>query len=215
MVPVCCVLGYAFLYLISRVSRIDAVLWSAVPLLAIHIVMWSLIRLFRPDLYNVDFFRSFLLYAIPFMLLGYYVAKHRQDLSRYSTRHLVTMAVVGCGLQFVEYSVTRQSLDFYFGTVLYSSALFLLALRHPEVSCSGAYSLLRRIGQDLSMWIYLFHSLCIEAVPYYCGPLMPDALFLWLYPLIAIASSIAVAGTLVALTRLPKRWAEASKTLRR
>lgn len=186
--------GYALLYFLFPRVRRDILLWAAVLLLGIHIILRTANKMLLPAAYDVTYYRSFLLYAIPFMLLGAILAKYNESLmKRFSTRSLVLLAVMGCCLQFGEYALTRQSLDFYFGSILYAAALFLLSLKYPQMGdWTRAGNAARFIGRNLSMQIYLAHMLCIEATGIIFAPVVSDAVFGWVHPLLSIASSVLV-----------------------
>lgn len=130
--------GYVVLYILSYRIRLDRMFPVAVLLLILHIVVRALNKMIWPDTYDVTYYRSFVLYAIPFMILGFCMAKHRAALiHKFSTRSLLLFALFGCAMQFVEYALTRQSLDFYFGSILYATSIFLLALKYPEIGKRG------------------------------------------------------------------------------
>ena len=183
--------------------RLDPLLWIAVPLLAVHVVARTVNKALWPAAYDVTYYRSFLLYAVPFMLLGILLAKYREPLiRRFSSRTVIVLAAMGCCLQFAEYALTRQSLDFYFGSILYATSLFLLGLKYPEGGDRGIWNVLRFIGQRLSMQIYLVHMLCIEATGLIFSSLMPGDVFGWIHPLLSIACSRLIAFTIYRIETL-------------
>ena len=186
--------GYVLLYYLFPRVRLDPLLWIAVPLLAVHVVVRTVNRALWPTTYDVTYYRSFLLYAIPFMLLGILLAKYRETLiRRFSSRSAIVLAATGCCLQFAEYALTRQSLDFYFGSILYAASLFLLALKNPEMGDGGIGNIFRFIGQNLSMQIYLVHMLCIEVTGLIISSLIPGDVFGWIHPLLSIVCSMLIA----------------------
>lgn len=186
--------GYVLLYYLFPRVRLNSLLWIAVPLLAVHVVVRTVNKALWPAAYDVTYYRSFLLYAIPFMLLGILLAKYREPLiRRFSSRSAIVLAAMGCGLQFAEYALTRQSLDFYFGSILYATSLFLFGLKYPEAGDRGIWNVLRFIGQRLSMQIYLVHMLCIEVTGLVFSSLIPGDAFGWIHPLLSIACSILIA----------------------
>lgn len=186
--------GYVLLYFLFPRVWLDKLLWTFVPLLGIHIALRTANKMLLPAAYDVTYYRSFLLYAIPFMLLGVVQAKYRESLvKRFSTRSLILLAVMGCCLQFVEYALTRQSLDFYFGSILYAVSLFMLSLKYPQMGNSTrAGNAFQFIGRNLSMQIYLVHMLCIEATGLVFAPVLPGDVFGWVHPLLSIAGSVLV-----------------------
>lgn len=203
--------GYVVLYILSYRIRLDRMFPVAALLLVLHIVVRALNKMIWPDTYDVTYYRSFLLYAIPFMILGVCLAKHRKTVvHKLTTRSLILLALFGCALQFAEYALTHQSLDFYFGSILYATSVFLLALKYPEIGKSGVASVLRYIGQNLSMFIYLVHILCIEGTSSLLAPIVPKVIFEWLHPLIAIFSSVAVAYIAFSIKRMARHCKKCS-----
>lgn len=195
--------GYLFLGLLSRWIPIRRMLWMAPLLLCLHILLRVYIKGLGLEWYDPTFFRSFLLYSIPFLLTGYWISVGRQAILQ--LKHdwpFVLTALVGLALQFAEYELYHQSLDFYFSTILYSLALFALAIRHPHTKVSRT---LCYIGRRLSMPIYVIHVFVIRL-------LVLTDLSLWLRPVLAILFSMALAYLWQRLTHTTHRRTATSPT---
>lgn len=176
--------GYLFLLLFSRWISIRRMLWLAPLLLCTHIVLRTYVRSQGYEWYDASYFRSFLLYSVPFILSGYWISINRQKILELKKEWLIVLiGLFGAVLQFVEYGLFGQSLDFYFGSIIYSFALFALAIRHPFAKVNRV---LNYIGERLSMPIYIIHMFVIQMVGLF-------HLNEWIVPILAILFSIALA----------------------
>lgn len=180
--------AYVLLIITSKFFKPSKMLWLAPVLLILHIILRIYAKIEFADIYDAAHWRSFLHYALPFMLLGYTCAKYKEFiLSRLSDRVLIAIAVIGCMMQFGEYAIHKQSLDIYFGTIFYALALFAIALRHPKEKLNN---FLNYVGEKLSMPIYIVHVgaitilLTINAY-YHINP--------WIMPFLAIILSYVFA----------------------
>lgn len=181
--------AYVLIALLSHWIPIRRALWLAPVLLCLHVLSRTYIKAQGFEWYDAAYFRSFILYSVPFILAGYWVSVSRQYILR--QKHdwpLLLVAIVGGSLQFVEFTLFKQSLDFYFGTILYSLALFALAIRHPHTKVSRA---INYIGEQLSMPIYIIHVFVIRL-------LVLAEMSQWIRPILAIVFAIALAYIWVA-----------------
>lgn len=176
--------GYVLLLLISKWIPIRKITILAPILLFVHIALRTYVRAQGYEWYDASYFRSCILYAIPYILLGYTIAQNKDRILAWGKDYYwVIIAILGFLLQFVEYGIFKQSLDFYFGSIFYSVALFVLAVRHPSVKVNEA---LNYLGEKLSMPIYIAHLAVIELL--LLCPMSP-----YLRPVLVVLCSIAVA----------------------
>lgn len=152
-----------------------------------HIVTRIFVKYHNYDWYFANYWRSCLLFGIPFILLGFIIAKYMNILIKIKNNTLIIAAILGFMFQFMEYFLYKQALDFYFGTILYSISLFILAIKYPLTK----YNLLiNHIGENLSMYIYIIHIAIIISLShlYSIFDISP-----FLKPILAVFASILVA----------------------
>lgn len=186
--------AYILLYILLAKFKIDK-MYILIPLLLIvHIVVRFIIRKYDFQWYSATYFRTFYLYALPFILLGCYIGKNKEQIqNKYSNRILIVIAVISCMLQFVEYALMRESLDFYFSTIFYSLSLFILAVKNTDI---GKGTSVEFLGKQLSMPVYIVHIFIIEILGNVMIVLnLPKVLLLifsWLYPVLSVVFSILI-----------------------
>lgn len=178
--------AYIILLITTHITKIKRITWLSPILLSIHIILRIYIKKNNYSWYDSSYFCSFILYALPFMLLGYYFAQKKQEISKnIGNKELLLFAIGGFLLQFIEYSIFKQA-SLFFGTVIYSSSLFLLAIKHPFLKIN---KYLNYIGEKLSMPIYIVHF----SVILFLEKIKLSTFSSWIIPFIAIIISICLA----------------------
>jgi hypothetical protein len=133
---------------------------------------------------------------MPFILLGFLIAKNMNSLIIIKKNTLIIVAIGGALFQFIEYYLFKQSLDFYIGTIFYSVSLFILAIKNPFKKYNF---IINYIGEKLSMFIYIIHMTIIIFLSRICSTysISPN-----LKPILAVLLSILVAQVYIKLREL-------------
>lgn len=147
---------YIFLFAISKWRYGFKVCYYLIPvLLLIHIAG----RVYVTKYYDINelvyLFRSALLFAVPFVLIGRLIAQMEIILKKYL--NYVSIGIVFCigmALMIYEYFKWQQFMDLQVSTIFISVAMFLFALYRPDFQMFGVF---KYIGKNLLIYIYLFH----------------------------------------------------------
>lgn len=90
--------AYVCLYFCCRRNILKYTLIIAPVFLVIHIVLRTYIKALGVEAYSACWFRNFLMYAIPFIITGFLIAKHQKALLNILTdKLLIAAALVGGG----------------------------------------------------------------------------------------------------------------------
>lgn len=139
----------------------------------------------------IMFFRSWILYGLPFVLLGHYIAENGK--SRGITNRMCALLLVAGGAVMIgEYVIFRSYMDIWFSTLLISLSLFLFALVNPE---RAVVPVVAKIGKRYSKIIYVSHipvSIVIEALS---GEenLIPETVYGYAKPFMVLVGSLLTA----------------------
>lgn len=153
-------------------------------LLVLHIIVRIILK--SIDIYDVRIFRSCILYGLPFMMIGYYFNSQKGKLVQLSLSKTSIIFMCGYILSLLEYFVFKQSLDFYFGTIISSIVLFVYCISNKELIKNKITSLLCFIGEKLSMYVYIIHLAVITLVSF----ISKNIIYLYLKPILAIIVSL-------------------------
>lgn len=136
---------------------------------------------------------NFLVGALPWMILGNYLAYNQNLKNKFSNRNLIlALAVggilaVGASVLFVLKILPIELSEV--GNTLYSVALFILAIKNPEISISKS---VEKLGENYSLYVYILHLL----VAYFVGFTAKFAgiyyysFYDWVHPVIVVILSI-------------------------
>ncbi len=145
-------------------------------------------------------FRNAVMYALPFMLMGYGIrcAKDTEDtwykkLSVNSPRMCCVLFIAGYLCSIAEYAFHKTSIDIYFGTLLSVWALFTFTINFHSMNSPK----LAFIGRQLSLYVYVVHLIVIDVL----SSLSMHPIYRWILPILAILVSISVAWIYEHLTQ--------------
>ena len=180
--------SYVALYVINKFD-LYKVSYKLTPIVLIfHVVFRTCVKSF--EWYDVIFFRNFIVYGLPFVMIGNYIHRNKERLcKKISNRNCLYFTIFGLVLTIIEYLLARQALDFYIGTIIMSCAMFLYAIKNPKEKIN---SILCMIGDRLSMYIYILHMIAIDISSQF-GSLLNIDFYDWMKPIVAILVSIALA----------------------
>lgn len=147
---------YIMLYIISKFRYGFTIGYcSVILLLFTHIAG----RVYITKYYDINewvfIFRSALLFAFPFVLIGRLIAETQDKLKKYLNYYSIGgIFCLGMALLFFEYFKWHQFMDLQVSTIFISISLFLFALWKPQFKLLGV---LNYIGKNLLLYIYVFH----------------------------------------------------------
>ena len=145
---------FIFLYFLSRIRRGFAIGYTFVPLLLfLHIAG----RVYVTNHYDINewvfLFRSSVLFALPFVLIGRFIAE-KQKVLIINYWSISILLCAGILLMFFEYFKWHRFMDLQVSTIFISIALFLFALYKTDFKFFGLF---RYIGKNLLLYVYIFH----------------------------------------------------------
>lgn len=181
---------YILLILIIKITppyRLNY-LTIGVVILFIHIVVRSVIREY--DFYDVRMFRNAVMYALPFLLIGYEIRKSQQKdwYKRIAvTTPIVCILLIGFGycMSVGEYALTHTSLDIYFGSLVSTWGIFTFCVNSRSFLSNKVFVF---IGEKLSLYVYVVHLFVIDIL----SGLSNQAIYRWCLPVLSICVTIVV-----------------------
>lgn len=137
-------------------------------LLMIHLIMGNVMVMLGVEI-NKVYYRNFLLFGLPFFMLGNWLHKNQADiLEKFTIKKcqiiLLTGLLLGIGEWFVE---GRR--EMYIGTLLVVLSAFMLTMYQPE---KKENSFLTKIGEKYSLFIYVVHYSLIVVLERFSGKLI-------------------------------------------
>lgn len=170
----------------------------SIVLLALALVL----RYFFGGEANINYFRTGLLYGLPFFGLGMYLFWiEEQKVCPLSDKIALIIGGIGCALIICEYLIKPSMSDFKLSTVFTSVAVFCLAKNHPSLP---RLKRLIFIG-DNSMYIYLSH-IAFRSVIGFCAEKVRVAettWYAWLRPLLVVGLTVLFT---IAVAMIRGRW---------
>lgn len=134
---------------------------------------------------------NFLVGGLPWLLLGYYFASSKDLYKKIANKKLMIAGI--CGVLF---SIFFVSLPFTIdlsevGTIVFSSSLFLLAVKNPTKSVNLK---IEKLGDTYSLYVYIIHILLISIYDHKLLRIgkQNDVFILWTKPIVIVILSIAV-----------------------
>lgn len=103
---------------------------------------------------RIYFYNLFVFRALPAILFGVLMNKHRRKIEKIpvSNAVLVSLVPLGGGIAILERFAIGET-QFFLGSYLMVASLFVLAIKVPDWKIKG----LEYLGRELSMYIYILH----------------------------------------------------------
>ncbi|MGP1586923.1 MAG: acyltransferase [Treponemataceae bacterium] len=147
-----------------------------------------------------DYFGLFLIYAVPFVLCGHYIAKHETDIKN---KFSLLICFIGIFLGIILMGIRRffpGDISF-FGVIVYSIFIFLFAIKLPNFTIKP----FEFIGNKLSLHVYIFHMI----VSYVLNLIVPEKIrtndiWIWTVPITVFLLSILVGYIIITLKNAVK-----------
>lgn len=147
---------YFILYILSKLRHGFEIGYASIAvLLFIHIAG----RVYVTEHYDINewvfLFRSSVLFAVPFVLMGRYIAEKEALIQKHLNWCIIGgIFCFGILLMVVEYILWHRFMDLQVSTIFISVALFLFALYKPDFQLFGFF---KYIGKNLLLYVYVFH----------------------------------------------------------
>lgn len=123
-------------------------------LLGIHLVIGNGLALFGIEITKC-YYRNFLLFGLPFFMLGNWMHKHHSDIvEKFSTEKCKRMLWAGLILGVAEWFLIGRH-EVYIGSILVVMSAFTLSIHEPE---KKENSFIAKVGEKYSLFIYIVHS---------------------------------------------------------
>lgn len=134
---------------------------------------------------------TFIISALPFFILGNYIAKKQNIVHKFSNSILLFLTILSGFFICLCFALELKYNPSQLGVILYSSALFLLAVKNPNNSINEKIELL---GRKYSLYVYVIHIFINSRLNVWveCLRLSEYILLKWLLPIIVIVLSIVV-----------------------
>lgn len=178
--------SYVLLYFIYKTGKEKWFYYMAPIILIVHVISRIIIK--NQEWYNVYFYRNFLMYGLPFVLMGSYIRFNEKKIkSICSNKICISGIIIGELIMMGEWFLTKTAVDIYIGTIIASLYIFIFAIMNPEKYVNKHFEF---IGAKLSMYVYIIHLFAIEiASEYICK----SSIMKYLVPIIAIIISLIFA----------------------
>lgn len=144
---------YLILWGINR-FHLYRLFYGMIPVfLAIHFLLGNVLILFGVEVDKV-YYRNFLLFGLPFFLLGNYLHRCREEVvKKLSVTTCGWMFFIGLVLGVGEWFVFGRR-EMYLGTILITISVFVLTMHKPQKKSN---SFLTKVGKEYSLFVYMIH----------------------------------------------------------
>lgn len=187
--------AYLFLYLILKKDMYTFAVKSIPLLFLLRIVVCIIVETNGITWYARN---NFLISALPYLLLGNYIAYNKGIIKKYSDITLILTAVLGAigGMVNVigEWRINLAEI----GVTFYSVALFVLAIKNPRISL---YNKIENLGKKYSLYVYIIHLIVLDIVEKFFGWYSKEKIWYgYVFPIIVLAVTIFVSCIIQKLT---------------
>lgn len=176
-------------------------------LLAIHLVVGNLLILFGVEV-NKVYYRNFLLYGIPFFMLGNYFHGHREDIiEKFNMEKCRWMFFLGLLLGIGEWFIVGRR-EMYLGTILVVISVFIMTMHEPEKKSKSFFT---KVGKEYSLFVYIIHySFIIVLESFFDSAIQAGSITYYIYrfakPFLVFGGSVASAWIFYAMLHVLKNW---------
>ncbi len=161
----------------------------AIVVLVVHVVVRSLVR--DGSWYDDSYFRNFLLFGLPFVLLGSFIKAQEENLVKmFSNKMCLVGALIGEIMIIIEYILLDAS-DYYIGSIITTFFVFLFAIKNPKLYINKTVEF---IGEKLSLYVYIFHMLGLYIINLIANfiNVSDNLAFRWSRPILVIIFTIGI-----------------------
>jgi len=187
---------YILMYVIAKCNLYKVTYWLIPVLLAVHLVLGNILYLFGTDT-NLVWYRNFLLFGIPFFMLGHLFSRKKEWLmAKVPIKGCYICICGGMLLSVLEWFLfSRQEL--FVGSIITVIGILVLTFHRPQ---GGEKSLVTVIGKKYSLFIYITHlSVSIVLDRFVGTPLMrsESAYMVYRYLKVVIVVAVCAVGGFV------------------
>lgn len=181
---------YLLLWFINRLSFVDKVFWMIPVLIGLHMLMGNIMPLFGLTISKL-YYRNYLLFGLPFVLLGVWIRRNKELLIRRFPEKLCAVCMLaGTILSVCEWFACGRC-ELFFGSILFVMGAFIYALHKPEAKKN---SIITAIGDRYSLFIYIVHCSIIIIFDRIANMLLPEDPMLIVYaytkPILVFLASV-------------------------
>lgn len=176
-------------------------------LIAIHLVLGNVLFVFGTEIPKL-YYRNFLLFGLPFFLLGNWIHKHQSTiLEKIQEKSCNILLVAGLILGVGEWFLTGRH-EMHIGSLLVVMGIFVLSLHQPE---NKKDSFITKTGKEYSLFIYIVHySLMLVMERFAEKMLVSDSVAYYVYysarPFLIFGMCLVGAAIFYKLSAMLKNW---------
>lgn len=147
------------------------VFYGLIPVfLVIHLILGNILILFGVEIVKC-YYRNFLLFGMPFFMLGNWLHKYKDCiLGKFTVRKCQLILCVGLVLGVGEWFLLGRR-EMYLGSLLEVISIFLLTLYQPEKKKN---SFITKIGTEYSLFVYVVHVSVALVMERFSGKLIVE-----------------------------------------
>lgn len=183
---------YLILWVINHFDWYTKAFRLILPLLMAHLVMGNILVLFDITIEKM-YYRNFLFFGLPFLLLGTWIRRNQEKLcSVFTEKNCVVGMVSGTVLSVAEWFLFGRR-ELFFGSILFVLSAFIYAIHRPQVKQKSVLTL---IGDKYSLFIYIVHYSLMIVLDRVVGKILSKAAFLekiyaYTKPLLVFLTAVA------------------------
>lgn len=155
---------YLIMWFIDKKKCYKSAYVLAFCFIALHIISRGIIQYIGliEEEQNIVYYRNFIFMGLPFFLLGNMIHRYEEKIvSRFTNKQLIIMMIIGLIVSCMERFIVP--LELYWGTVLATICIFVVAIKNSEKKVIPIISM---IGAKYSMEIYILHPI-VSGILYY------------------------------------------------
>lgn len=134
---------------------------------------------------------TFLIRAVPFFILGNYMAYKPQSVQKISNAVLQLLILINAILICICFAIDWNYNPYQFCVIIYSAAIFILAIKNPDVIVNEKVELL---GRKYSLFVYVIHIFINSRLNIWINYLgLSEFVWVkWMFPIVVIMFSIGM-----------------------
>ena len=153
---------YLIWLLLSKINNKKIIYVVALIVLFGGIVLRGFIQIKHliPEEVNINYFRNWLFLGLPFYIIGYAINENKERIIKISSeKQLLLVAGLGLVVSFAERLLVP--LEVFFGTVVVTIALFVFAIKKPNVK---KIPIINKVGERFCFAIYIMHPIVRDGI---------------------------------------------------
>lgn len=176
---------YIILYLFNKFDLYKTAYHFLPILFLIQVIITGL------PFYNWHFTGNFLVYGLPYVIMGNYIAYNKERVLRIKTNILKGVFILGAMIAVIGVFFVFTINYRYIGSMLMSLSIFIWAEKFP---CLRSNSKIAQFGSKYSLYVYIMHIFIAGCVNIIVEILflrfIQSNIYLWFYPIIVVCLTI-------------------------